>query len=100
MRKITQEASHAFDHGYDYKGSNTKVIDGALFLFGHKIAEYESLFKNDGNNNINITNCGYFTATTKERLNGLQGVHIQQKAGVWFLNGQEWNGEWITIKRD
>ena len=76
MRKITQEASHAFDHEYNYKGSNTQVVDGALFLFGHKIAEYESLFKGDGNRNINITNCGYFTATTKERLNALEGVHI------------------------
>lgn len=54
MRKITQETSHAFDHGENYTGSNTKVIDEALFLFGNKIAEYESLFKGDGNNNINI----------------------------------------------
>lgn len=99
MRKITSDAKKCFEAGRDYNGGNTKVLRGGLFLFGNKIAEYASLF-NDGNRDINITNCGYFTATTKERLNALEGVHIVQKAGEWFLNGTKWDGNWITVKPD
>lgn len=97
MRKISFESAQAFMSGKDYKGSNTQVFRGDLFLHGNKIAEHNSLFKGDGNTKINITNAGWFSSTTKERLNALPGVHIQQKAGVWFLNGKEWNGEWITV---
>jgi hypothetical protein len=31
-------------------------------------------------------------------LNGLDGVSIQQKAGIWYLNGKEWEGELIDVK--
>lgn len=98
MRKITSEAKKAFEGGYNYKSNNTEVKGGAMFLFNNKIAEYTSLFSNDGNKDINITNCGWMTSTTKERLNALEGVSITQKAGVWYLNGQEWGGEWVTVK--
>ena len=40
---------------------------------------------------------GWSSNTTKERLNGLTGVNIWQKDFVWYLNGEEWNGEWIRI---
>lgn len=99
MRKITFEASKAFMGGYNFKSGNTKVERGQLFLHGHKIAEYASLF-NDGNKDINITNAGWSTTTTKERLNGLVGIHIVQKAGVWYLNGIEWTGAWVTVKEN
>jgi hypothetical protein len=35
--------------------------------------------------------------TTKERLNGLTGISIQQVRGNWFLNGRAWDGEWINV---
>ena len=42
--------------------------------------------------------CGNWkTDTTKERLNGLQGVSIQQKKGEWYLNGELWDGSSIGI---
>ena len=46
---------------------------------------------------LRITNCGWFTTTTKERLNGLSGVAIHQSKGVWYLNGDAWDGrnKWI-----
>ena len=44
-----------------------------------------------------ITNCGYKTVTTKERLNGLPNVHIVQKNFQWFLNGEAWNGELVRV---
>ena len=45
-----------------------------------------------------INTCGYRTTTTKERLNGLSGVHIQQKNFVWYLNGNKWNGDAVKLE--
>jgi len=91
MRKITAVAKYALLNNEELKMDNTTVSNGAMFLFGNRIAKIE-----DGV--LWITNCGYTTRTTKERLNALPGVSIQQKAGVWYLNGAEWDGRWIAIK--
>ena len=97
MRKITQESIEAFNCNENFKKSNTQIIaddSGTdMFLFGNLIAT-----KNIRTGEISISNCGYFTNTTKERLNGLSGVFIQQDRGIWYLNGKEWDGEWKTIK--
>ena len=53
--------------------------------------------KNRITNKISITNCGWFSNTTKERLNGLKGVNIKQKNFIWYLNGNEWGGELTEI---
>lgn len=98
MRKITREAVHAFESGARYKNTNTEVNDFGYFLFGNKIAEFESMYK-DGNKNINITLAGWNTNTTRERLNGLDGVHVTTKKGQAYLNGVAWDGDWITIER-
>ena len=99
MRKITTEAVHAFENNKNYRNTNTEVMGQGYFLHGHKIAEHNSLFSNDGNKSINITLSGWNTNTTRERLNGLQGVRVTTKQGQAYLNGKEWNGEWITITR-
>lgn len=96
MRKITTQAVNAFMQGKEFNGGNTKVERGALLLHGNKIAEFESLLNND---NINITLAGWNTNTTRERLNGLPGVRVTTKQGQAYLNGQPWDGEWITIKQ-
>jgi hypothetical protein len=44
-----------------------------------------------------ITNAGWQSTTTKERLNGLSGVRINQVRGQWYLNGNAWNGEWVNV---
>jgi len=95
MRKITAEACHAFENTYDYKKGNTAVIRfddlrAEMKLHGNVIA-YSTA------NGIFISNAGYKTNVTKERLNGLTGVHIQQKNSVWYLNGEAWNGDWVKI---
>ena len=94
MRAITFKAVQAFNNGRKFTQSNTEVrIEGdmvSLYLFGNKIAERSP-------NGFYITNAKYKTQTTKERLNGLDGVRIQQKKGVWYLNDKEWGGEWIRI---
>jgi hypothetical protein len=98
MRKITAEACQAFESGQNYKKGNTQVrrhtigYDRAtMYLHGNAIARMD--IKGD----VRITNAGYKTNVTKERLNGLTGVNIQQRNFAWYLNGEEWNGNWVTI---
>lgn len=98
MRKITKEAINAFMKAEEFNSSNTKVEVlpnvTILKLFGNAIA-YRY---NDPERTLSITNCGWRSNTTKERLNAIDGVHIVQKKGVWYLNGKEWNGELTDIK--
>ena len=95
MKKITREMFSAFYNNENFKKQNTEVKatekETAIYLFGHKIA---SKIHGLG---VFITNCGYATNTTKERLNAISGVNINQKKGVWYLNGVEWSGELIKI---
>ena len=46
---------------------------------------------------LSISNAGWQSNTTKERLNGLPNVGIYQKNWQWYLNGNEWNGEWTRV---
>ena len=62
-----------------------------LKLHGNTIAILNEL------NELFITNCGWFTNTTKERLNALPNVCIYQKNWIWYLNGKEWNGKLTQI---
>jgi hypothetical protein len=95
MRKILQQASQAFQNGEWFRGNNTKVfIDSAgvwLELHGNRIAHKDE-------NGLEVTNAGWATSTTKERLNSIPGVWVRQSKGVWYLNGKEWGGEWANIK--
>jgi hypothetical protein len=95
MRKITADAVRAFRNRQTFKRGNTevRVFDNsvALYLHGNMLAEYAvdgALYINDG---------GWQSNTTKERLNGLPNVHIQQKNFQWFLNGEAWTGDWTLI---
>ena len=53
---------------------------------------------NDPERTLSITNCGWFSNTTKERLNALPNVNIYQNNWNWYLNDKEWDGELIDIK--
>lgn len=97
MRKITKDAIEAFLNGDSFSRSNTKVEieldkEVVLSLFTHPIATKLP------NGEILVTNAGYPTVTTKERLNGIPGVSIQQRKGQWFLNGSPWDGAWIHVR--
>mgnify|MGYP003138088871 CR=1 FL=1 len=103
MRKITQEACAAFENARQYKKSNTEVVsnDDGFSAFGKSVNKIMMLHGNliaySCPKGTFISNGGWSSVTTKERLNGLTGVHIQQKDFVWYLNGEEWNGGWIRI---
>ena len=98
MRQITQQSIEAFINAKPFNKQNMSVDVlpnvTILRLHGNAIA-YRY---NDPEKTLSITNCGWFTNTTKERLNGLPNVSIHQKNFNWYLNGKEWNGEIIDIK--
>jgi hypothetical protein len=77
--------------------SNTQVVvdkkgNASMYLFGNKIA----VFSAEGI--LYISNAGWFSVTTKSRLNDLPGVHISQRKGYWYLYDDLWNGRWIGLK--
>ena len=102
MRQITIDAIRAFRNHQKFKRDNTEVkivpVDenydwmGAtlLVLHGYMIATRNI-------NGLYITNAGYQTNVTKERLNGLPNVHIVQRDFQWFLNGEPWDGQYVKV---
>ena len=99
MRLITHESVTAFLNGEKFNKSNMNVtVEPNVTILkyqGNSIA-YKY---NDPNKTIAITNCGWESNTTKERLNGvisLSGLNIgeiYQKNWQWYLDGKEWSGE-------
>ena len=98
MKKITEKSINAFLNARPFKLDNMQVEVlpnvTVLKLYNSAIA----YLYNDPENTLSITNDGYFTKTTKERLNALPGVSICQKNYNWYLNGVLWNGKLIDIK--
>lgn len=107
MRKITKQSATALIAGQTFKSANTEVLHKAILrngkfpmgdhftvleLHGNEIAAIDS---RDGS--LWITNSGWQTNITKERLNGINGVSISQVKGMWYLNGKEWDGEWVKV---
>jgi hypothetical protein len=94
-RKITIESVDKFLSKETFRKSNMSVdeVNGVyrLKLHGNTIATIDQF------NMLSISNAGWQSNTTKERLNGLPHVHIKQKNWNWFLNGNEWNGEWTRV---
>lgn len=93
-RKVTINAINSFLNKTAGSFGNTLVtIENEvvkLFLHRNMIAKLE-------NGELFITNSGWFSNTTKERLNGLPNVSIYQRKGIWYLNGNEWNGKLTKI---
>lgn len=98
MRQITIDSVNAFMNARKFRKQNmeVKVLPNVtiLLLHGNEIA-YRY---NDVNRTLSITDCGWQSVTTKERLNGIPNVQIQQKNFEWFLNGKQWNGNLIDVK--
>jgi len=97
MRKITEESVDAFMNARKFKKSNMEIEVlpnvTVMRLHGNPIA-----FRyNDPERTLSITDAGWSSNTTKERLNGIPNVSIQQKNWEWYLNGQKWNGCMIDV---
>lgn len=98
-KKITMDSVHAFLANKEFHRENMEVNSNDdvtyLRLHGNTIATKTK----DGR--IYISNCGWFTKTTKERLNYLLDNYnfpkIYQKNWTWFINDQPWFGSKICI---
>lgn len=95
MRQVTQNVSNAFANNVPFKSGIDKVVvtDNTTQMILH-----ESIIAEKINGELFISHCGYQTNTTKDRLNGIDGVRIQQIKGKWYLNGEFWSGKLIKIK--
>jgi hypothetical protein len=97
MKKITEKSIDAFLNAKPFRRDNTEVVVlpnvTILKLFGNEIA----YLYNDPERTLSITNRGWFTDTTKERLNGIPRVKISQQKGKWYLNGTLWDGKLIDV---
>ena len=101
MRAITIKSVDAFVNARPFKSGNTRVEvrNGEVFfyLFDNMIAhKYEG--------GLYVTTCGWKSATTKERLNGILRAYnlgsIFQNDFVWYLNyGTEDVGREFNSKR-
>lgn len=101
-RKITTAAIEAFMSGRVFNRDNTSVevrsfkdetrVSAVLKLHGNVIARRTL----DGQL-LEVCDGNYQSNTTKERLNGIPGVSVVQKKGLWYLNGNEWDGSWTKV---
>jgi hypothetical protein len=80
MRKVTEKIARAFVSESSLSVSNTTTDGKAVWLHGNKIIERRP----DG---IWFSLCGWNTATTRERLNGVLYM-INASAYVSTRNGQ------------
>jgi predicted DNA-binding protein (MmcQ/YjbR family) len=99
MKKITAQALDAFINARKFKKDNMTIEVQpnvtVMRLYGHPIA----YLYNDPERTLSISACGWLTNTTKERLNALPGVHINQKNWRWYLNGMEWDGKLVDVNK-
>ena len=97
-RQITNDAVAAFMKGKPFSRGNTTVTnDGdlvVLSLHGNAIARHSNEPAS-----MSITLAGWPTPTTRERLNGIPGVHVWQKDGKQYLNNtlSTWRGNWTNV---
>ena len=93
------DAAQALLVGKKFKRGNTEVRVlpnvSVLLLHGNEIA-YRY---NDPERTLSVTNAGWFSVTTKERLNAIDGVSINQKNWLWYLNGEAWDGNLKDVKQ-
>lgn len=92
MRAITHKIIQSFIEGKSKIIGNTITDGRSVFLHNKEIIK-------KANGQVWITTANWNTATTKERLRGLGPniVRVGTSKGKLFLNGREWNGDWIEV---
>jgi hypothetical protein len=96
MKQVTINSVDCLLNGGNKQFSNTLVqtVDNIskMYLFGNLIAVFDH-----SNNKLKVSNAGWFSKTTKERLNGLPNVRIHQHKWKWYLNGNVWDGSLVEV---
>lgn len=92
----------AFIEGKAKSLKNTVSTGKELLLFGNKIAEWrkDGLYISTGGYSVYTRNGNEVIAsnTTKARLRDLPNVRIWQEKSKVYLNGKEWDGNFIHIE--
>jgi len=100
-RKITMDSVNAFLAGKEFHRENMAVNTNSdvtyLRLHGNTIATRTK----DGR--VYIDSCGWFTVTTKDRLNYLLerlngNLRISQKNWLWYINDTPWDGSKTLVR--
>ena len=105
MRQITRKIVEKFNKNENFKLNNTRIEHQTIFTKPTTIMYlHNNLIAQRQNNELRITNSGWFSNTTKERLNGLLDSigfdKIYQKNFEWFLADKKWNGKPIKLLKD
>jgi len=95
-RRVTDAIGAAFAKGESKKVGNSNTDGKTVFLHGNAIV------KREPNGNIMISNAGWATRTTHERINGVLSTlglksGVSLKGGESMLNGKPWDGEWTKV---
>lgn len=96
------DSVHAFLISKEFRRENMEVNTNGdvtyLRLWGNIIATKTK------NGRVYIDSCGWFTNTTKERLNYLLSMFgnykIYQEKWLWYINGYYWDGSKILIEKE
>ena len=104
MRQITRQAVNKFNNNENFIRDNTKVIFSDFMTPTTKLFLHDNLIAYKKYSSLIISNCGWFSNTTKERLNGLLDSigfdRIYQKNFEWFLADKKWNGNPVKILKN
>lgn len=97
MRKATEQVTAAFLSRGAKRVGNTASTGETIELHGNTIAMWKTGNADGSAWSLWITLAGWDTATTRERLNALPGVHVHRAKGQTYLNGEPWDGSWKRI---
>lgn len=107
-RKISEDSTQAFIKGRNFKRGNMEVVAEPglvkMLLHGNKIAECYKIQNAEWV--LTISDCGWVTDTTRERLNcllhniGLGDYRVYKRQGEFFSYGsrKEFPGKQVFIK--
>ena len=94
MRKIEQQMIEAINNQSDWRLNNTQVVcnedkQGKAEINQVSVILYESTIAIITENEVRINNCGWFSPTTKSRLNAILNSYcntiIFQRNKRWYL---------------
>jgi len=96
MRVVTAQIMRAWSQGKSKKVGNTRTDGKNIWLYGNPIVRTV-----DGH--VYISDGGWQTATTRERLNGVlrtMGIkaHVSQRDYALYFNDTPWDGSWLMVR--
>lgn len=90
MTEITMKVVDAFLQGQNLRISNSRSLNGSLYLHDQVIAQWRK-------NELWISIGSDFNKTKIDRLNGLPWVELVKDDNKLYLNGKLWDGGWIKL---